>query len=237
MKYIIGISLLVLIALSIYIIGPKKEVAAGGVHEVVVTEVLQANNYTYLEVKENKQKVWVAVPSMIAAVGDKYYYTGGMVMENFESKDLGRVFDAILFLEQVYQSPPTSHAAAADPSSTEHTGAVQDPKMNFEIDPLEDGISISELYSNKEKYEGKIVKVRGAVTKFNPDIMSLNWIHIQDGTHFEGKYDLTITSDQTVEAGNIVIVEGKVILDKDFGYGYFYEVLMQDAKIIEESNH
>ncbi len=237
MKYLIGISLLILIALSVYIIGPKnKEVAPGSTHEVVVTEVLQANNYTYLHVKEKRNTEWLAVPSMIASVGDTYYYTGGMVMENFESKDLGRVFDAILFLEQVYQSPPTPNAAST-PSSTEHTGAVQDPKMNFEIDPLEDGISIADLYSNKEKYKGKIVKVRGAVTKFNPDIMSLNWIHIQDGTHFEEKYDLTITTDQAAETGTVVIVEGKVILDKDFGYGYFYEVLMEDAKVTIESSH
>ena len=201
-----------------------------------MTEVLQANNYTYLHVKEKRKTEWLAVPSMIAAVGDKYYYTGGMVMENFESKDLGRVFDAVLFLEQVYLTPPTPNAAVP-PTAAEHSGAIQDPKMKFNIDPLEDGISIAELYSEKSKYNGKTVRIRGAVTKFNPDIMSKNWIHIQDGSDFEGKYDLTITSDEEVEAGMIITVEGKIILDKDFGYGYFYEVLMEEAKITLESSH
>lgn len=236
MKYIIGISLLVLIALSVYILGPKKEVAAGGVHKVVVTEVIQANNYTYLQVKEKRNTEWLAVPSMIASVGDTYYYTGGMVMENFESKDLGRVFDAVLFLEQVYPSPPTPNTATT-PSSTEHTGAVQDPKMNFNMDPVEDGISIADLYSDKDKFNGKTVKIRGAVTKYNPDIMGKNWIHIQDGSDFDGKYDLTITTNQAAEAGEIIIVEGKVTVDKDFGYGYFYEVLLEEAKISIESSH
>jgi hypothetical protein len=81
------------------------------------------------------------------------------------------------------------------------------------------------------------VKIRGAVTKFNPDIMQTNWIHIQDGSDFDGKYDLTITSDQLVETGLIITVEGKITLDKDFGYGYFYEVLMEEAKITVESSH
>jgi hypothetical protein len=109
--------------------------------------------------------------------------------------------------------------------------------MNFKVDALEDGISIADLYSDKKKYDGKTVRIRGAVTKFNPDIMQTNWLHIQDGTDYEGMYDLTITTDQALETGLIVTVEGKITLDKDFGYGYFYEVLMEDAKISVESMH
>ncbi len=237
-KYIIGGTLVILILLSIVVLGPKKEETAIGIHKVDVIEVLQANNYTYLHVKENRKKDWLAVPSMIASAGDTYYYTGGMVMENFESKDLGRTFESVLFLEKVYISPPGSHPAeASSEPAADHAGAVKDPKMNFEIDVLEDGISIGDLFSDKDKYNGKTVKIRGAVTKFNPDIMHTNWIHIQDGSDFEGNYDLTITSDQEVEAGLIIIVEGKITLDKDFGYGYFYEVLMEEAKITVESSH
>ena len=61
--------------------------------------------------------------------------------------------------------------------------------------------------------------------------MKKNWIHIQDGTEFDGKFDLTITTDQEVKVGDKISVEGNVHLDKDFGFGYFYDVIVEDAKI------
>ena len=236
MKYIIGVSVIILVIISVIVLRPGKSESAEKYHKVVVTEVLQAGSYTYLLAKENKKENWLAVPSMIASEGDTYYYTGGLLMENFESKDFDRIFESVIFLEALYETPP-SEVAKADPSATQHTGAVKDPKMNFKVDHLEDGITIAELFSDKKKYEGKTVKIRGAVTKFNPDIMNTNWLHIQDGTDFEGKYDLTLTTNQVVETGSILTVEGKIILDKDFGYGYVYEILMEDASILEESAH
>ena len=59
--------------------------------------------------------------------------------------------------------------------------------------------------------------------------MNKNWIHIQDGTDFSGKFDLTVTSDKEVSVGDIVTLEGKIALNKDLGYGYFFDVIMEDA--------
>jgi hypothetical protein len=61
--------------------------------------------------------------------------------------------------------------------------------------------------------------------------MKKNWIHLQDGTDFSGKFDLAVTTDSEVKVGDNITVEGVITLDKDFGFGYFYEVLMEDAKI------
>jgi hypothetical protein len=63
--------------------------------------------------------------------------------------------------------------------------------------------------------------------------MNKNWIHLQDGTEFDGQFDLTLTTDQQFEVGSVVTVEGKIALDKDFGYGYSYKVLLEDGKIIQ----
>jgi hypothetical protein len=60
--------------------------------------------------------------------------------------------------------------------------------------------------------------------------MKKNWAHIQDGTDFEGNYDLTITTADEIQVGDVVLFEGKISLKKDFGSGYFYEVIMEDAK-------
>jgi hypothetical protein len=103
-------------------------------------------------------------------------------------------------------------------------------KIDVKVDPCKDCIKISDLLQNKKTYSGKSIKVTGKVTKFNPEIMGTNWIHIQDGTEYQGGFDLTITTGQKVVVGEIITFEGKIVLDKDFGYGYFYPVLMEDAK-------
>jgi len=107
---------------------------------------------------------------------------------------------------------------------------VEVVKMDVKVDPCKGCIKISDLLENKKTYSGKTIKVTGKVTKYNPEIMGKNWIHIQDGSEFQGGFDLTITTDQKVALGEIITFEGKIVLDKDFGYGYSYNVLMEDAK-------
>jgi hypothetical protein len=103
-------------------------------------------------------------------------------------------------------------------------------KMNVAVEPCDGCITISKLFENKKSYSGKVVKIKGKVTKYNPGIMGKNWVHIQDGTEFEGGFDLTVTTDNAATMGENITFEGKIVLDKDFGYGYFYSVLMEDGK-------
>jgi hypothetical protein len=60
--------------------------------------------------------------------------------------------------------------------------------------------------------------------------MGKNWVHIQDGSEFQGGFDLTITTNIQVSVGETKTFEGKIVLDKDFGYGYLYSVLMEEGK-------
>jgi len=109
---------------------------------------------------------------------------------------------------------------------------VATEKLNLTIQPCKDCIKISDLLGNKKSYSGKTIKVTGQVTKYNPEIMGKNWIHIQDGSEFKGEFDLTITTDKKVSVGETITFEGKIVLDKDFGYGYYYAVLMEEGKPI-----
>lgn len=115
-------------------------------------------------------------------------------------------------------------------TTTDKKSAVEVIKKDVKIEPCNDCTTISKLLSDKQSFSRKIVRVKGVVTKFNPQIMNKNWIHIQDGTEFQGGFDLTITTDKSVSMGDTVTFEGKITLDKDFGYGYFYPVLMEDGK-------
>lgn len=201
-----------------------------GVNKVEVKEVIQTSNYTYLLVKENGTEKWIAVDKMEANPGETYYYTGSFEMTDFESKELERTFASIYFIEKLGSSPEIFvEKPVMDPHST---GRPKVDQLEITVEPVEGGITIAELYSGKDSYAGKKVKITGQVTKFNEAIMKKNWIHLQDGTNFSGKYDLTATTESVTEVGDIITIEGTLSLDKDFGYGYAYEVLVEDAVVI-----
>ena len=111
-------------------------------------------------------------------------------------------------------------------------GSVHSEKINVTVEICEGCIKISDLLTNKKDYSGKVIKVKGQVTKFNPGIMGKNWVHIQDGSEFQGEFDLTITTDIQTSVGELITFEGEIALNKDFGYGYFYNVLMEDGKSV-----
>lgn len=200
---------------------------------VTVKEVEQVSGYTYLMVKGKGPAYWIAVPSMEASPGQKYHYKEGMLMKDFHSKDLDRTFDEVYFVETLLAGKPAAKAKAKAKEEMEEVqevtpgSKVTAEKADIKVETAEGTISISELFSEPAKYEGKAVKVRGEVTKFNAAIMERNWVHIQDGTEFEGKFDLTATSIENFEVGSVVTIEGIVALDLDFGYGYTYEILLE----------
>ena len=225
------------LALIFFSAGCKGPLSAPGsaeakpvVHKVVVNEVINAGGFTYLNVSEKRKKIWLAVPEMKAAKGDKISYSGGLEMINFFSKELNRTFQSVLFLESVNSMPVSGENAGM--TSRDHVGEVKTEKINISIEPGEGCISLAKLLETKAGYSGKTVRVKGKITKYNPDILGKNWIHIQDGSEFNGAFDLTITTDSRLAVGDTVMFEGKITLKKDFGYGYFYDVIMENGKLI-----
>ena len=232
MKKFIGSLIIILTLASCHSDGTKKtEENLGNTHKVKVLDVLQTPAYTYLYVKENDLDQWLAVPKTTANKDDILYYDGGMLMENFHSKELNRDFDKVLFLEGVRKTLKNEDAVATNVQGTKTTQSriPEIVKKDIKVTPISDGITIAELYENKTEYAGKTVKITGKVTKFNQAIMDKNWVHIQDGSDFSGNFDLTVTTKAFVKIGDNVVFEGKIALDKDFGYGYSYKILMEDA--------
>jgi hypothetical protein len=203
-----------------------------GVHKIIAKEVLQTTSYTYVHAEENGELNWIAVPKMAAEVGATYYYQGGMQMGEFKSKELDRTFDNIIFLDGLI-SPDVVEAGKPSLSVSNQKTEASVINIHEPIEPAEGGVTIAELYANKEKYAGKIVKVRGKVTKYNEQIMSRNWIHIQDAAANQGKMDLTATSSEEFKVGEIVTLQGMITLDKDFGAGYRYDLIMENSRIVE----
>jgi hypothetical protein len=76
--------------------------------------------------------------------------------------------------------------------------------------------------------------VRGRVVKFNGGILDRNWIHIQDGTGSakDGSNDLAMTSQDAAKVGDLITATGKVAVKQDFGAGYTYAVLLEQATLV-----
>ena len=198
-------------------------------HQITVKEVLNANAYTYLLVTEADKEYWIAVPKTEVTVGKTYTYQGGMEMKKFESKDLKRTFDSVLFVEGIIDPNAT---AAAETTSTP-VKVVSSKELSKGITLAKGGISVFDLYSTRDKLAGKTVILTGKVIKFMPEIMNKNWIHLQDGSNFNGFNDITITTLEKVKVDDVVSLKGTVVLNKDLGSGYKYDVLIEDAVLVK----
>ncbi len=199
-----------------------------GAVTVKVKAVEYVPGYTYLLVKGRGPEYWIAVSATEIEVGESITYVGGMLMENFHSKELDRTFEKVLFLDGLEGSQSSPMGGMA---GTTQGSEVKNDRLKTSIEAEEGTVSIAELFADPSAYEGKTIRVKGEVAKFNPNIMERNWIHLQDGTDFEGKYDLTITSQEGFVVGQVLTVEGILALNRDFGYGYSYEVLLEEATL------
>jgi len=202
------------------------------VHKIVVKEVLQTTSYTYLLGEENGKKQWIAIPKMDAKVGETYYYQGGTDMGKFNSKELNRTFESVVFLNGVV-SPGDMQGGKTTLLQSNQKSDMSEKKIDEKISPVAGGITIESLIANKEKYNGKIVKIRGKVTKYNSKILGKNWLHLQDGSGSSDNFDLTATTNQEVNLGDIITIEGIITLNKDFGAGYKYDIILENGKIIK----
>ncbi|RXP55752.1 DNA-binding protein [Lutibacter sp. HS1-25] len=209
-------------------------VSENATHKIVVNEFMDAAGYTYINVSEENENYWMAIPATKVEKGATYYYAGGMLMKDFTSKELDKTFDFITFAEGI----STSESTLAKPKEHVHTDGdnhtANEPNVtDIKIEKANGGVSVGELYANPASFSTKVVIVKGEVVKVNNGILDKNWVHIVDGSNFEGKNDLTITTKSTVKVGDVVTFKAKVTLDKDFGAGYVYPLLLEDGEIVE----
>jgi hypothetical protein len=209
---------------------PQQAGTAANVHTVVVQEVIQATGYTYLRVKENDSDFWIAVTKREMQVGETFSFADALEMKNFTSKDLQRTFETIYFVGNITGNE-LSPFGGKQLGEIPHRMKPAVDKKEISIEPVEGGISIGELFSNQDSYANKTVLIKGQITKVNRAILGKNWVHLQDGTSGSGSYDLTITTQDQVSVGDIVTFEGTIVLNKDFGSGYAYDVMMEEAKL------
>ena len=205
-------------------------------HVVVVKEAMDASRYVYLKVSENGgEDYWIAAIKQDVTIGDTYFYKGGLLKTNFESKEHNKVFDKIYLVTNLVHDHGDGSGHEMTKALTETmseansgTSGLADETENIDV---KGSIKIAEIVNNPTKYEGKTVQVSGKVVKINPNIMKRNWIHLQDGS--KNDYDFVITLDSFIPEGSVVTLSAVVALKKDFGAGYYYDIILEDGKLIQ----
>ena len=209
-----------------------------------ILEIKPAMGYKYLRVNEEGKEVWIAIAKAPVTVGDKIGYDKATAMPNFKSKTLNQTFKEIFFVSDLYLpnkvQKPKSMKEMLDLSPKK-----QDPHANMEkwMSPTEkndltkafvqkDTYTVEEIHMWRESLEGQNIAIEASVSKVSHEIMELDWVHLNDGTGNEEKLtnDLVLTAkNTTIKAGDKVLAKGTVVVNKDFGFGYFYKVIIQDA--------
>jgi len=201
-------------------------------HTGKVLQAINSGGYTYVELrKKSGEKIWLAVTAAEIPVGSQQTFSPGMVMVEFESKTLKRSFDKIVFSELVTPAKGKDKKEVSGKSPGSRGTVSPDVKVKVKKASGKNGYTIAELYKNKSKLNKKKVAVRGKVVKVSSNIMNKNWIHLRDGSgsHATGDFNLVVTSKSIPAEGEVVLVNGTFFKDKDFGGGYKYEVIIEDA--------
>jgi hypothetical protein len=195
-----------------------------------VVETMNSGGYTYVLLEKNGKKTWAAIPQAKVAKGQTVTLMPGVEMGNFESKTLNRKFDRIVFSSGLLQ--PKSPQEMKSPGSS---GSLVVPMEKIKVEKAKgrDAYTISEIYGKLGRLDKHKVLVRGKVVKVSAGIMHRNWIHLQDGTGNSSKdnYDLVVTTQDLPKPGEIVTVSGTLHKDKDFGMGYKYKAIVEEASI------
>jgi hypothetical protein len=219
-----------------------------------VLETMDASEYTYMRLKTANGETWAAVNKTKIAKGDAVTVVNAMSMDGFQSKTLNRTFDRIVFGvlgkpgEATAGSPvpaapmladhaPVAGAAPKEEMAAQHGQAAGGPDDAPDVKvPKAGGAhakTVAELWAERTSLKGKEVVVRARVVKVNASVMGRNWLHVRDGSGSKTTKDndLTVTTDAVAKVGDVVVVSGTVSIDKDFGAGYAYPVIVENAKL------
>lgn len=194
-----------------------------------VTETMDAAGYTYVELDTGSEKIWGAAPTTVINIGDQIEFSTDMPMRDFQSKSLNRSFPVVYFAPRFINNK--NNTTNAIPPVSANSKSQKPGVVLKKMAKAKDGYTIAEIYNDKKNLAGKTIRVRGQVTKFSAKIMNKNWLHIKDSS---GENDLTITTNNIVAVDDVIVISGKLALDKDFGYGYIYPLIIEQASITKE---
>jgi hypothetical protein len=204
----------------------ESAVPAPKVVQGEVLEAIDASEYTYLRLKTRDGEVWAAVSRAQIKVGATVIIENTMTMKDFKSRTLNRTFPLLVMGELGGADRAAPHASRAKP-------AVETANLKVAKAAGPNAKTIAEILTGGAALKDKPVLVRGKIVRYNEGIMGKNWLHLRDGTGAEAdaSNDLLVTTSSPAKLGDVVTVKGTVQTDRNFGAGYSYKVLVEDATL------
>lgn len=205
-------------------------------HTGIVTSTQTAGGYIYIKLDEQGKEIWLATMPINVSAGDKVEYKGGYIMKDFHSKTLNKTFDSILFVTRISVLNGNSLASKQPIQGDEYHKNLAKNKQTLsmpksgEIEKAEGGKTIKEIFSEKEELKDKVVTIRAKIMKVSKNILGKNWVTLQDGTGVLPDNKLIAIALESVNIGDILIVEGTVKTNVNIGSGYRYKIILEDAK-------
>jgi len=196
-----------------------------------VLETRDVEGYTYLRLATSGGETWAAVPTAKVKKGERVTVVNTSVMNNFQSKTLGKTFDSIVFGQIGNGASP----AAAGPAAPEGSMPAAAPPKLIKVAKADspDARTVAEIYKGKATLRDKPVALRAQVVKVNNGVMGKNWLHLQDGSGSSAgsDQDIVVTTQATAAVGDVVTVKGTVRADVDLGMGYRYAVMIANGAL------
>jgi hypothetical protein len=205
-----------------------------------VLETMDSSGYTYILLETKGEKKWVAIPEMVVKVGETVELEPGVQMGKFVSKALDKTFESILFSggpTEKYneERKKNAHAGVKLDDVKMGSAAKKEGKVieGLKVDKAAgaNAYTVAEVFGKKAELNDKPIAVRGQVVKVSMSIMDHNWVHLQDGTGEAAKKNnnLVVTTKDKATVGDIVTATGTFHQNRDFGAGYKYDAIMEDA--------
>jgi hypothetical protein len=200
-----------------------------------VLEVIDAASFTYLRLKTKDGEAWASVPKAAFKKGAQATIEDAIVMKDFKSKSLNRTFPVIYLGGMSGATAGSPHGSGG--MSNPHAGAAAKPvdTANIRVAKAQgaNAMTVAEIVTKGAALKDKPVLVRGKIVKYNEGVMGKNWIHLRDGSGSDKDEtnDIIVTTANAAKLGDVVTVKGVVHTDKDFGAGYSYKVLIEDATV------
>ena len=205
------------------VVSAGADARAGEIAGVVV-ETMETSSYTYVRLEAEGETIWAAAPRTPVAVGDRVLLPSAVPMHDFFSPTFDRTFEVLYMAPMLHVPKPGRQA-----------GDRAVAKSSVAVERVPEAVTVAEMWTRRNELAGRIVTLSAVVVKKTDGVMGRNWIHLRDGTaDAEGHDEVTSTTREILEVGDTLTLRGKLFVDRDFGYGYVYPVLIEADGVVVE---
>lgn len=206
--------------------GLKGNTEESAVSRVEVLELMQGDRYSYMRVSDGQKDFWIATQKGDFEAGAEYLIEEGIYKTGYYSSEFNRTFEEIYLVSVI-----APYEGQGEASSMTTEGAPGGVASSVKADTPAQKVNIAQIVANPGRYSGKVLQLSGTVVKVNANIMDRNWLHLKDGS--KDSYDFVVTSSSGVPVGHKVNLKGILSVNRDFGAGYRYDLILEDAVILQ----